>query len=230
MQELREAIQRSDRKIELVFVVGIDAATVGLLEHCSVEFRKEGVPFNVRINFGDVQPICKGQGGRIDCAAPDDEEFLLTVGFGQRAACGNGGWHRGEYSCLRRTILPVAAQHDIVAAWQGAPWQTLPGLAPHDDWATARRVFEVDQVILCDDSENAFLLSNAQREIGLVHKMGQNYLTRVLTSENVEKFATRKTELALQLTDFTLPKVSVTIADAYDMDRLSHAFDNLGDV
>ena len=108
------------------------------------------------------------------------------------------------------------------------PARQLDEAAARSQFILEHPGFDVDEVMLSDDGDNAFLFSQSDQGIGLIHRMGQNFLTRILTSENIRKFKIRETDIVLWLADFTLTHLSVQIANPDDRVRLGHTFANLG--
>lgn len=80
---------------------------------------------------------------------------------------------------------------------------------------TAQMIFLVDypncvveQVLVSDDGKNAFLKLQGRSELGLVHAVGQKFLTRVLDSQTVLGLTSSESAIHLRLQDFTLKQLS----------------------
>lgn len=69
---------------------------------------------------------------------------------------------------------------------------------------------KIVSVIVSDNGKTAFLKLSDETEIGLVHQIGQNFLTRVVNRQTLESMEITDNTVILKLRDFTLKKVTFT--------------------
>ncbi len=66
---------------------------------------------------------------------------------------------------------------------------------------------DIEAVVISDDGRSALLKLFDGEGFGLVHRVGQNYLTRLLDENVLHGFETNEKGVAFNLKDFTLKRV-----------------------
>ena len=107
------------------------------------------------------------------------------------------------------------------------PVSLLDEAAARDFFAVQHPSFDVEEVIVSDDGMSAFLCSKVGQDIGLVHKMGQSRLSRLLNAENLVRFQLSDSEIMLRLSDFTLSCMIIPVSHQEHRLRLEKAFAGL---
>lgn len=93
------------------------------------------------------------------------------------------------------------------------PSQELTGVIASVRFAEDFPAFRHSEVIVADDCKTAFLVSDSGVEVGLVHQIGQNYLTRMLVHGSVKGVKDTGNGIDLYVNDFTLKKISVPVSN-----------------
>jgi len=83
----------------------------------------------------------------------------------------------------------------------------------------------VKEVLVSDDGRNAFLKLSQQPEIGLVHAVGQNCITRLLDRKVIVEFKSSGNSIDLRLREFTLKKLSFKDTNLNAREFLSEALE-----
>ncbi|MGI9353413.1 MAG: hypothetical protein ACR2O3_17775 [Rhizobiaceae bacterium] len=73
--------------------------------------------------------------------------------------------------------------------------------------------FDPQTIVISDDGYDALLVSDNDSRSGLVHRIGKNYLTRLLERGSLRKMELTGQGIDLYVNDFTLQKISFSLAD-----------------
>ena len=73
--------------------------------------------------------------------------------------------------------------------------------------------FKVGDVFITNDGVSALVYSAGKEQVGLVHSIGQNYLTRFINSDFIRDVKTDGEKIDLYVNDATLGRVGLMIAD-----------------
>ena len=71
---------------------------------------------------------------------------------------------------------------------------------------------KIVSVVISDDGKTAFLQLSETGNVGLVHQIGQNFLTRTIDRQTLESIERTDGTVVLKLRDFTLKKLIFTDA------------------
>ncbi|MEO0327638.1 MAG: hypothetical protein AAF217_03475 [Pseudomonadota bacterium] len=80
--------------------------------------------------------------------------------------------------------------------------------------------FIIEEILLSDDQTSALVFSLEREEVGLIQAIGQNHLTRMLDPGLLRKLEVTDKKLQLHLSDFTLRKAALVIADKSTRDAV----------
>ena len=73
--------------------------------------------------------------------------------------------------------------------------------------------FDVREAIISDNGNSALLFPADNSEAGLLHSMGQNYLTRLLGKDFVREVKETPQGIDLYVNDFTLKRIAFPLTD-----------------
>ncbi len=73
--------------------------------------------------------------------------------------------------------------------------------------------FDVVDVFITNDGVSALVYSEGKEQVGLVHSIGQNYLTRFINSDFIRDVRTDGEKIDLYVNDATLDRVGLLIGD-----------------
>ncbi|MEM9329893.1 MAG: hypothetical protein AAGA53_01125 [Pseudomonadota bacterium] len=80
--------------------------------------------------------------------------------------------------------------------------------------------FIAHEVVLSDQADAAFILSDQQNEIGFVKEFGKNHLTRLLDREFLSKVEVTTSGIDLYVNDFTLNRISILMGNLESRGRI----------
>ena len=147
MQALSLAVQSANGEIKLIFVIRRDRFCLGLDKVSFIKGGEGRIAVNFSVDFRDIEPVSKGEGGGINCASASDEDLCFSGDSREAFARFNCRIYRGEDARIWRRILAVAADDDIVSARKRSLRQAFPSFASHNDRASLGRRFEVFEIV-----------------------------------------------------------------------------------
>lgn len=87
--------------------------------------------------------------------------------------------------------------------------------------------FKTGETVVSADGKSVLLLSDHSKNAGLVVRMGNRSLTRLISSRNFKQITLVDDGLEILLRDFTLPKVQMMPKQVDDLHRIESHLDRL---